>query len=88
MVTINSEQVKKYQLYNTIYQIHNLKDKISFFEKKYNKNFLEFEEEIKKGADENFECWDDYMQWKAYTKSYNQLDSERKDILNGNFRLS
>ncbi|MCX7736158.1 MAG: hypothetical protein N2319_05555 [Candidatus Kapabacteria bacterium] len=88
MVKINFEQVKDYQLYSIIYQIHNIKDKLSFFEKKYNKNFQEFEEEIKSNSEENFEKWDDYIQWKAYIKSYQKLNSEREDILNGNYQFS
>jgi hypothetical protein len=40
------------------------------FEKKYGIPFEDFEKQIKTAVKEDFEKWDDYIEWKAYSKSY------------------
>ena len=40
------------------------------FEKKYGLEFEDFERQIKSAVKEDFEKWDDYIEWKAYSKSY------------------
>ncbi len=40
------------------------------FEKKYGLEFEDFELQIKSAVKEDFEKWDDYIEWKAYSKSY------------------
>jgi len=43
---------------------------INEFEKKYSLAFEDFEKQIKSAIKEDFEKWDDYIEWKAYFKSY------------------
>ena len=46
------------------------KEKLELFEKKYKCTFKEFEKKVKSGeGQENFEKWDDYIEWKAYEES-------------------
>jgi hypothetical protein len=40
------------------------------FEKKYGITFEDFEKQIESSDKEEFEKWDDYIEWKAYYKSY------------------
>jgi hypothetical protein len=40
------------------------------FEKKYGLAFDDFERQIESATKEDFEKWDDYIEWKAYSKSY------------------
>ncbi len=54
-----------------LYELHIIKEKLSLFEKKYGKSFKEFEKEVKEKED--FEKWDDYLEWKAYFKAYEDL---------------
>jgi len=42
--------------------------KAEFLSVKYSKTFEEFERELK-SSPENFEAWDDYMEWKACVKT-------------------
>jgi len=63
-----NEQVEKMML---LYEFHIVREKLRLFEKKYGKSFEEFEIEVKKKED--FEKWDDYMEWKAYLKAYEDL---------------
>ncbi len=80
------ETINLYSL-SSLYEIHTVKEKIKLFENKYKKSFQEFEIEVKT-TKENFENWDDYMEWKAYKKTYNSLLNTRKEIQNGNYQIS
>lgn len=55
------------------YDLHIVREKIALFEEKYGKTFSEFEKEIL--SEEDFEKWDDYMEWKAYVKSLKDLEA-------------
>jgi len=50
-----------------LYEIHRTSECIRLFKVKYGKIFEEFEKELKISP-ENFEAWDDYMEWKACVK--------------------
>ncbi len=50
-----------------------IKEKLVLFEKKYNCDFSQFEESVTSAEEEDFERWDDYMEWKAFYKKYNRL---------------
>ncbi len=57
------------------------------YEKKYGKSLKEFEKEVLEG-EENFEKWDDYMEWKACENTCKDRLSQLKDLKNAkNIRL-
>jgi hypothetical protein len=73
MTTINLNKVKDLYYMNLIYEINKTKDKLDLFKKKYASDFLSFEKKVKNASKEDFEKWDDYMEWKGfikYIKSY------------------
>jgi hypothetical protein len=45
------------------------------FEKKYNTDFEDFKSKIEAAEKEDFEKWDDYIEWKAYFTAYNYWKS-------------
>ena len=47
--------------------------KIKLFEKKYGQTFVQFENKIKQSENEDFEEWDDLIEWEAYTHFHEQL---------------
>ncbi len=49
------------------------------FEKKYNMDFEDFQSKIKTSEKEDFEKWDDYIEWKAYFTAYNYWNSVHKE---------
>jgi len=49
------------------------------FEKKYNLIFEEFEKQLKATSKEDFEKWDDYIEWKAYAKAYSYWKSVHEE---------
>ncbi len=52
-----------------------MKEKIDSFEKKHGCNLRAFEDRIKQ-LPEDFELWDDFIEWKAYADSLKELESE------------
>ena len=50
------------------------------FETKYGIVFEDFEQQIKSSEIEDFEKWDDYIEWKAYSKAYNYWKSAHGEI--------
>lgn len=55
-----------------------VKEKIGSFEKKHGCNLIAFEHRIKQ-LTEDFELWDDLIEWKAYADSLKELESEIAD---------
>lgn len=55
-----------------------LKEIIDSFEKKHSCRLEAFEDRIKK-LPEDFELWDDFIEWKAYADSLKELESKIKD---------
>lgn len=68
---------------NLLYEIHIAKDKIDCFSKKYNQDFKSFSEYVNNLSQEDFEVWDDFLEWKAYEQSL--FESQKQvENLNGN----
>ena len=55
---------------------------------KYNCTFEEFEKHVQETKDEQFEEWDDYISWKAHSKSVKYLSSKIKKIEDGLFKVA
>ncbi len=51
------------------------KSSIEEFEKKYHTDFESFDSKIKATEKEDFEKWDDFIEWKAYSTAYNYWKS-------------
>ena len=86
MFTATKETIRNMFFANLFYEIHKTEEAISLFNKKYGKIFEEFEKEIK-NSKENFEAWDDYLEWKAYIKTLKKLKKDERDLVVGNIRL-
>ena len=54
-----------------------IKEKLALFEKKYKCNFSQFEQAVTGAGEEDFERWDDYIEWKAFNKKYNRLKEKK-----------
>ena len=50
------------------------------FETKYSLVFEDFEQQIKSAETEDFEKWDDYIEWKAYSKAYDYWKTAHEEI--------
>jgi len=72
-------EVKAVERLFVISKIASLKEKIRSLEKKYGCDLRAFEERIKR-LPEDFERWDDFIEWKAYSESVKELQA-RLDMI-------
>ncbi len=87
-LTVSREEIREYQKLKIISQLAPIREKIKFLERKYGCSFEDFERRI--GEDEeNFEKWDDYIEWKAYAESLRDLTAKLEKIEDAkNIRLT
>ena len=78
-IIISKEDVKTFEKLIIISQMAPIKERIKTFEKKYGYTLKEFEDKMKQ-ENEEFEKWDDYIEWKAYTESLRNLESKLRAI--------
>lgn len=78
-ITVSKEEVKGFEKLKAISQIAPIKERIRFFESKYGCTLGEFKNKIKQEK-EDFEKWDEYIEWKAYIKSLRDIESKMRDI--------
>jgi hypothetical protein len=78
-VEITRKDIENYVKMKFYTELTLIKEKLALFEKKYNCDFLQFEKSINEAEEEDFERWDDYMEWKAFYKKYNRLNGRRKN---------
>lgn len=80
-LNIHENEIKQYKKLKIIGDLAPIKEHIKLFEKKYGLTFHEFEKQVSKES-EDFEKWDDYIEWKAYHKKLNDLIKTLDDINN------
>jgi hypothetical protein len=62
---VSKDDVKVFEKLKSISHMAPLKEKIRFFEEQYGCTSEEFERQLK-AEPEDFERWDDYLEWQAY----------------------
>ncbi|MCX7668011.1 MAG: hypothetical protein N2Z84_03665 [Atribacterota bacterium] len=77
-INVSREEIKTFERLNVISQIVPIRDKIRYFEQKYGCTLETFE--TRKKGEENFEQWDDYIEWKAYTEKLKDLELTLQEI--------
>ncbi len=88
MLTIEKSKVANWMLLSYNSERTKITEKIELFKRKYNQTFSSFELKIKTTAHEDFEKWDDYIEWKAYEQSYSNLNQEIDEIEKGHFNIT
>ena len=88
MHTLSKAQVSSSILLDYVAQKQVLSQKIAWFEKKYNLDFQSFEVKIEQVTTEDFEMWDDYIEWKACTHFLTELLAKIEDIRHGHFQVA
>ncbi len=54
---------------------HTRQEVLRHFERKYGQTWEEFSQELHNSPDEDFERWDDYIEWLAYIKIPDDLNT-------------
>jgi hypothetical protein len=87
MVIIHKQNIVDMVLMETFAELHQVSEKLRFFQEKYHQDFEKFSIEIK-GEEENFEHYDDYIEWKAYTQLLRDLNQKIEDLKHGNLQVT
>lgn len=88
MLTINKRDIANVLLLNKLAEIKIIEEKIKFFERKYKSDFKTFLKKMQSSKTENFEEWDDSMEWEALNKVYNELTDKIRALKGGRFRVA
>jgi predicted nucleic acid-binding Zn-ribbon protein len=87
-IVVSVDDIKAFERLKLISQIAPVKERIRSFESKHRSNLDAFEERLKH-LPEDFERWDDFIEWKAYRDSLKDLESRLKKIEDAtNFRIA
>lgn len=88
MITLQKQHVGNWILLEYLSSLHVVNEKLYFFERKYNTSFESIESRIKTLDKENFNLWDDYIEWKSYKKAASELISKISEVRSGNFEVA
>ncbi|MEC9492914.1 hypothetical protein [Flexistipes sp.] len=87
MIELSQNKAKDYLKAEILYELNLTKEKLKLFEKKYGKSLEEFEAQLEEEK-ENFEKWDDYIEWKSYKKNMDNIEKRLIDIENENIKIT
>jgi hypothetical protein len=78
-IVVSVDDVRAFEKLKLISQIAPLKERIRSFERKYEADLKAFEDKMMQQP-EDFERWDDFIEWKAYHDCLRDLESKLKKI--------
>jgi len=78
-IVVSVDDIKAFERLKLISQIAPVKERIKSFEMKHKCNLDAFDEKLKQ-LPEDFERWDDFIEWKAYADCLKDLESRITDI--------
>ncbi len=87
MVIVKKKDIGDALLIEAYGEMHQIKERIRFFQGKYQQNFEDFSKSMKKN-EEDFEQFDDYIEWKSYQKVYHETFQKIEDLKSGNFQVT
>ncbi|MBF0457758.1 MAG: hypothetical protein HQK99_07675 [Nitrospirae bacterium] len=87
MLTIKKSDVADSLLLELMADMHVVKDKLAYFEKKCNMSYEVFEQAVKT-RNEDYRQWDDYIEWKAYRHLFEDINRKVSDIKNADFEIN
>ncbi len=80
-IIISKEEIKEYEKLKLVTELTLIKEKIQLFENKYNCSLKDFKEKFEE-KEENFEEWDDYIEWIANNDILKDLEIKYSEIDN------
>jgi accessory colonization factor AcfC len=87
-IVVTVDDIKTFEKLKLISQMAPVKERINSFERKHGCSLKAFEDRLER-LPEDFERWDDFIEWKAYADSLSDLESRLKKIEDAtNFRIA
>ena len=87
MVIVHKEGIIDMSLMEALSELHQVSEKLRFFQDKYKQDFENYSLDIEK-KEEDFKRFDDYMEWKAYTQLFRDIQQKIEDLKHGNFQVA
>ena len=87
MVIIYKQSIVDMLMMETLSELHQVREKLRFFKEKYGQDFENYSMKIER-EEENFERFDDYMEWKAYIQLFRDIQQKIEDLKHGNFQVT
>ena len=86
-IIVSKDEIIEYKKLKVISEITLTKEKTTLFEKKYRCSIDEFRKRMEE-SNENFEEWDDYIEWKANFELLKDLENKLIELDNAkNIRI-
>lgn len=76
---VSIEEIKLLAKLRTLYELDSVNSKLEQYEKKYGKTFEEFKREVEQTSEE-FEKWDDLIEWEALVEYREILKKKLEEI--------
>jgi hypothetical protein len=87
MLTISKENISSILLMEAYSELFHAQEKINLFENKYKLSYKDFQKDINIKP-EDFQSYDDYIEWKAYIKILKVTEQKISDLKNGDFTVA
>jgi len=87
MWTVSKNEVADLLRLDLMARLREAKEKEALYERTHQQSFEAFEQTVKEG-DEDFEQWDDYMEWKAYRNDRWDLEQKIDALRRGDFEVA
>jgi len=88
MLTINKQEISNLLLLNYLSSLHSVREKLRLFENKYHTSWENFSGSLKSKNKEDFQEWDDYIEWKSYMKISDELTHRINEVRHGYFEIT
>ena len=81
---VTEEEVQRETLqalkYRALWKLEYYKGQMQPFERKYGVSFEEFKVKVERASQENFEEWDDLIEWEAYHRAYEEWRERYEEL--------
>ena len=64
----------------TLLKMELYRSKMKLFEAKYETTFPRFQRRVEKHSNEDFDAWDDLIEWEAYYRGYQEWKKRRTEL--------
>ena len=87
MQTINKQIAGDALAMENLAELHKVRERIRLFESKYETTFEQFEQQVFRQK-ENFQHYDDYIDWKAAVKWRKELEQRIEELKHRSFEVA
>lgn len=87
MWTVPKDEVADLLRLDLSVRLREAKEKEALYKRTHQQSFKTFEQTVQQG-EEDFEQWDDYVEWKAYRKVRRDLEQKIDALRRGDFEVA